>query len=116
MHNPALEMAAKDFETWRSNRNKHARIPLHLLVVIQELHKTTAPNQIAKALGLKEARVIQILGTPNSENISFVELPKKLWDNSAVLCTLQRSDGAKLIIEVGTQELNSLIQVFLCCK
>ncbi len=113
MSDLALESATKDFEAWRSAGKKCGRIPNHLKKVIQQLGDTIEPYRIANVLRLKETRVNQILGGPQ---ISFVELPQKIWNTSTIPCIVQRKDGSKLTIEVNIQQVDSIIQAFLCCK
>ena len=115
MHNsPTLESAVNDFGTWRTNRNKHTRLPAHLITTVKQLGDAYPIEQIAKALGLKEARVNKMLEA--STNLSFLEVPKKLWIEPTISCMLHRADGTKLAIQVGAQQLNAVMEAFLCCK
>ena len=114
---PTLDSAINDFATWRTNKkSKLARMPEHLITIIKQLADIHTPHQLAKALNIKITRVKNIIGIPDDDNLSFVEIPSQSWPDSTVSCVMHRIDGSKLSLEVKVQQLNAIMEAFLCCK
>jgi hypothetical protein len=54
-----------------------------------------------------------------AQKLNFLEMPNAINFSTNTLhatCTIQRPDGMQLIIAAQSQQLASLLQVFLCCK
>src|SRR5690242_16464068 len=114
-----LKAIAKNLEAWRKMRVcKTTKIPIEFTSAIKKLGEHYKRYHIAKALKMSGGTVNKILGI-NAKKVDFVEVLKsepKSEFFSAISCTLQRSDGTKLILEVQDHQINDLMQAFLCCK
>lgn len=110
-----LETVAKQFENWRSNRQKRDRIPQHLWQAAAELCMDYPATRVCRCLRLSFADLKKHLPCEAEKlQVKFMPISFPGRADHWQLCC-QRSDGARLSFSASTDvpDIDKLIEIFL---
>jgi len=111
--NLELKALIKSVNLWHKNKShKSAKLPEQLVSAIQKLGDSYKPNEIANLLKLSTSAIRKFTKV-KPKKTQFIEMPS-LAPTSPFSCTLQRVDGAKLVIALQTEQLAEFMRIFLC--
>jgi len=108
-----LEAVAKQFETWRANRQKRDRIPQHLWRAATQLCKDYPTTQVCRCLRLSFADLKKHLSNQKAA-VQFMKIDFPGAIGHWQLCC-QRSDGAQLSLSASSTlpDIDQLLEKFL---
>jgi hypothetical protein len=118
-----LDEAAKEFQIWRSKRQKKSEpTPEYLKNIVRQLLQHYTKYQIIKKLGIMP-RIFNNLKHPlpqhKQPDITFIpfkiaspEFPEPQFNNATFTCEIIKADGNKLIVQ--TTNTTQIIEAFLC--
>jgi hypothetical protein len=119
-----LSTARRQFDQWRSQHSKHARLPQELWRQAAALAREHGLNKTSRALGLKYYSVKKHLdqmttdqAIPAKAEPDFIELLPGVITPGIIECTIEWADGGGSTLRMhikgaGLSELASLAGVF----